>query len=311
MARISSLSFQEDSILWTEASVQDKTIYLERTVSEQLPLSINYQTFTQTASAKQIANHLNALIQKYELQTGDIRFGIPSQFAIIKKIKVDKSVPAENYREIAGFEMEKSWNIPAREFRVFLPDYSRKTDHYTELLVVAVRNNLLQFFEDVARTARLNLTAITPNCFTVDEFFRLLYPAAEGEVLLFGWQRKGFDAIISDKDNFIDYYYRPYNADLQSIDQLEEEELFSAFDLVWEEIQQPPVLEESLHRINAIFLYGYHFKPDWLNPIASRVNVPVKMLNPHESSQYQVKSRNSEFSDSQIYRIIEPISNIF
>lgn len=311
MTLISSLSFQEDYILWTEASVRDNTIHLEKAVSESLPLSINYQTVGQAVSAKQVANHLRALVQKYELQPADVRFGIPPQFTIIKKIKVDDSVPVQNYREIAQFEMEKSWNIPSREFRIYLPDYSRKSGPYSEILVVAIRNSVLRFFEDVAQAAQFRLSSLTPYCFTIDEFFRTLYPNMEGEVLLLGWQRKGFDITICDKDNFIDYFYRSYNAGMQSIDQIEEEELFSGFDVIWEEIQQPPVLDKPLHRISSVYLYGYYFKPDWLEAIASRVNVPVKLLNPDESAHYRIESRNSEFSATRIYRIIESISNIF
>lgn len=307
----SSISFQEDFVTWTDLSVEERVINIQRAVSESLPVSINYQNFQQSTTAKQIANQLIGLMQRYELSPGTVRMTLPGRFTVIKKVVVDQSIPKENYKELALFELENSLEEPQENFHVYMPEFTSDNADYRELLVVAIRKSVLEFFNEISETAKLNVQIIAPSCFTIDELYRKLHPGLEGQTLLLGWQRRGYDVIISDKNNFINYMFRPYNTNFDSIEQLDEGELLSSFDVLLEELKHPPVLQKPLYDIQSVLFYGFHFKNQWLDLIKAQVPMPVRIFNAENGSNYQIVNRSQDISDDQIFQMIESVSNIF
>ncbi|HFE65087.1 MAG TPA: hypothetical protein ENK14_11855 [Caldithrix sp.] len=308
---VNSISFQEDFFFWTEAAIEKSIIDLKKAVSDSLPLSIDSGTLEQATSVKQIANQINAVAQKYEFQSESIRLTIPSRFSIIKKITIDDSIPEEDYPDIISFEFSRSWDESPENYHLYLPDYLRRRNGYKELLAIGLRKKVLEFFERIGEEAKIGVESISPTCFTVDEFFRTLYPDKEGQTLLVGCQRRGYDLLILDQINFLHYSFKPYSSNLDKIDQLDEEDIVSNFESVFEELQHPPVLQEPIFHINSIFFYGFHFKPNWLDLIREELNIPVGLLNFENSSTYQVKAENSQVKSSELFQFVEPISNIF
>ena len=240
-----------------------------------------------------------------------MRFTIPGRFTIIKKIQVDEAIPADNYPEIVSYQFEKSWKESPDNYRIYLPRYNRQKNGYNEILALAVRKEVLSFFEEVAREANLELESLTPACFTVDEFFRTLHPSFDDEVLLLGWQRRGYDAVISDSQEFVDYQFRPYNSNLDAIEQVDDEEILSRFDALVEDLRQPTSIDKPLHEFSAIYIYGYHFQAEWLDFVRAQVQIPVHLFNLNESDIYHLAAESQEISSDRIYQIIEPVSNIF
>lgn len=279
-------------------------------MNESLPVSINHQTVQQSSSVKQIANHLNALDQKDEHKPDSVRFTLPGNFSIIKKVLVDDSIPAENLPEMVLFEFEKSVETDARHYQIYLPDSVASRGNYREFFAIGIRKEVLEFFNNIIQTAQFDTESITPNCFPVDEFFRKLHPDIEGEILLLGWQRRGLDTIILDKENFINYTFRPYNANFNPIDQIDEEELLSGFDGLLEAIKHPAILDQPLYDIRRIYLYGIHFKAEWLEMIKAQINIPVQLFNLNQPMPFTLKTEE-EFSADRIYQYIESVSNIF
>lgn len=311
MNNINSLSFQEDFVLWTEIDVEERTIHIKRAVSESLPLTIDQQSISQPIAIKQVANHLDAIAQKNQLTAGRVRFTIPGRFAVIKKIQVDEAIPAGHYPEIVSYQLEKTWKESPDNYQLYLPEYHRQKNGYTEILALAVRKEVLNFFEEAARQAHLELESLTPACFTVDEFFRTLHPSFDDEVLLLGWQRRGYDIIISDSQEFVDYQFRPYNANFSAIEQIDDEEILSRFDALIEDLRQPATFDKPLHEFSAIYIYGFHFQPEWLDFVRAQVQIPVYLFNLNESDIYHLAAESQEISSDRIYQIIEPVSNIF
>ena len=131
---ISNISFQEDYLIWSDVEVDDYTINIKRAVIDSLPISINYATLQQSFSSKQIANHINAISQKYEFKANNIRVTIPGKFVSLKKVRVDENIPAQHYRELVNFEFEKTWNEPREDYQVFLPEYDHSSNGYNEVL---------------------------------------------------------------------------------------------------------------------------------------------------------------------------------
>lgn len=308
---VNSISFQEDFFFWTETAIENQIIDVKKAVSDSLPLSIDADTLEQSTSVKQIANQINAVAQKYELKSDKVRLTIPSRFSLIKKVTVDESIPEENYRDVVSMEFSSSWDESPENYHLYLPEYMRKRNGYKELLAVGLRKKVLEFFEKIGEEAQIGVESIAPTCFPVDEFFRTLYPDKEGQTLLVGCQRRGYDLLILDQINFLHYTFRPYTSNLDKIDQLDEEDVVSNFQSVFEELQHPPILENPVFHVNSIYFYGFHFKPGWLELIREEVNVPVDLLNFEKSSTFRLTTENSQVKTGEIFQFAEPLSNIF
>ncbi|NIU01685.1 MAG: hypothetical protein GWN01_12455, partial [Nitrosopumilaceae archaeon] len=139
-------------------------------------------------------------------------------------------------------------------------DFIRERNSIKELLAVAIRKDLFSFFQQVGQEAHFSLQRISLNCFSIDELYRRFFPNLIGQSLLVNFTERGFEMVVSDEQNFLDFNFKPYTPFLQDIEQLSENEVFSAFSAGVDEIQKPGVAESSMYSISQIFLFGTYFK---------------------------------------------------
>jgi hypothetical protein len=149
------------------------------------------------------------------------------------------------------------------------------------------------------------------NCFTIDDLFKKFFPDQIGQSLLVNFTERGYELIICDNKNFLNFLYKPYSNSLQSIEQLGDEEILSIFDSVLDEIQTPNKIDNPLYSISQIFVYGNYLKAQWLEILDSQFSIPVQMFNPMNNKIWRVIAEDPSFDPKNAYRFIEPFSNLF
>ena len=302
---MSSLSIREESLLWTELTKTENNIHLERAVFETLPVSINHQTIQQKLTTTKLTTFIKEIIKKNNLNTKNIHLSIPGRFALIKKMTLDPSFPAEHKEDAIKFEFEKFWEESGQNYDIFLPDKSEGE----KIVAVAIRRSVLDFFNQIFEGAQLQLNAISPSCLNVEELAHTFYPNSSGQILLLGWHRRGFDAIITENRTFRQYLFRNYNENLNPIESVSEFDLASSFSNLLFELQQPKILDAPLMDIQTIYNFGYYFKPEWLDFMRSRIQIPINLFNIDASSLSTVTTTESVIPPEQIFKYIEPLSN--
>lgn len=310
MTKVNSISLWEDSLIWTEVSRDDTSIEVIKAVRESLPIFINHKTIQQKTTTGKLTSFLTEFIKKYNLKRENVRITLPGRFTIIKKINIESSIPESNYHDLVLYEFEKIWEESSKNYNIYLPNTAQRGNTEKEVLALALRKNAYNFLIDLFSQSKIELEHISISCFTIDELFRAMFPNSSGQILLLGWQRQGFDTIITDNNSFINYHFRPYNANLDQINKVNEFELANAFSNLLYNLQQPSILEQPVYDIQTIYNYGYHFKPEWLEFMRSRVQTPINLFNFEASTAYKLSVIDQQLSPEHIYRYIEPISNV-
>lgn len=257
-----------------------------------------------------MVSFLKNLVKENNLTTNNIRLTIPSRFTMIKRVTADTSIPTENLSELVYFEFEKTWEESSQNYRVYLPEGKTLQNSDGEILAIAIRKNTLEFFDSIFNEAQLPVEVITPGCFSVEELFKAFFPKAAGQNILLGWNRRGFDATITDGQDFLNYIFRPYNIKLDPIERVSEYDLANGFSNLIFDIQHPSNLEQSIYDIQSIYNFGYYFKTEWLDFMRSRIQIPINLFNFDVTTAYQITSLDSRITPEQIFRYIEPISVI-
>jgi hypothetical protein len=302
---MASLSIREESLIWTELTKTDNNIHLDRAVFEILPVFINHQTIQQKITTTKLTNFIKNLVKKNNLNTKNIHLSIPGRFTLIKKIMLDPAIPAEYVEESIKFEFEKFWEESNQNYHIYLPENTKDK----KVIAVAIRKSVLEFFNQIFEAAQFPLNAISASCLTVEELANEFYPNSSGQSLLLGWHRRGFDAIISENRVFQQYFFQNYNKDLSPIENVSEFDLANSFSNLLYELQQPKILDVPVMDIQTIYNFGYYFKPEWLDFMRSRIQIPINLFNIDASSLSNVTTTESAISAEQIYKYIEPISN--
>ncbi|UCF62707.1 MAG: hypothetical protein JSW33_08940 [bacterium] len=305
MAKTASLSLREDSLIWTEFIKTGNNIHLERAVFETLPVFINHQTIQQKLTATKLINFLKETVKKNNLTPKDLRLTIPGRFSLIKKIAIDPVIPEQNREEAVAFEFEKLWEESNQNYHIYLPENSTSE----KMITVAIRKSVLKFFNQIFDEAQLPVSIITSSCFTIEELATQLYPNSNGHNLLLGWQRRGFDAIVTENQAFHSYVFKNYNNKLNPVESVSEFDLANSFSNLLFDLQHPKILNKPLLDIQTIYNYGYYFKPEWLDFMRNRVQVPINLFNIDASSLITITTSESDIPPEQIFRYIEPISN--
>jgi hypothetical protein len=308
--KINSISFHEDFVLWTEFNKDGSKIGLNSAVSDSLPRILDHQTLLDPKVLNEFVDLINLLRESHQFNAKPTRISLSNKFSLIKKIQVDHTIPSDRFNEIILFEFEKSWQESLKNFQIYMVESTKASSTSTELLVVAIRKKVLEFFQNLVEASNLEAELITPSCFTMDEFYRKLHPNSTGPDLLLGWQRRGYDILISDQNHLINYAFKAYNSNMDSIEQIDEDNLISSFENLIEEIQHPSMLTKPLYDIKSIYMYGFHFRPEWLELVRAQSQIPVEIFDFNSNSSFPISIDNSEILKDRIYQFMEPISNI-
>jgi hypothetical protein len=132
-----------------------------------------------------------------------------------------------------------------------------------------------------------------------------------GQTLLVNFSEKGFEFVISDETNFLNYIFKPYSKSLQSINQLDEREILSNFISLVDSIQHPDTVDLPQYSFNHIFLFGDNFKSHWLNNLKQQFSTKVECFDPTSTAEWQIIVEDDNFTTLGAYRFLEPLSNIF
>ena len=108
MTDIASISIREDSLIWSELSKKEKTISIQRTAFQTLPLFIHHQSILNKSSVSRIASLLKEMVQTRQFQNKKIHLTFPGRFSIIKKIMLDETITPEMQQDFVAYEFEKS-----------------------------------------------------------------------------------------------------------------------------------------------------------------------------------------------------------
>jgi hypothetical protein len=311
VTNINSVSIWEDSLILTEIVREDSSVIIKKAVQESLPIFLNHQTIQSETSINQLVDHFKDFQKKYQLDEKKLRITIPGRFTIIKKIKLEKSIADNNYIDQIFYEFEKFWEESSTNYNIYVPDLTATNTLQDEVLAIAIRKNVLDFFKNIFKNANISLELLTTSCFTIDELFKMLFPNSAGQILLLGWHHRGFEAIIIDDQNFINYFYRPYNKNLESIEKVDEFELANGFSNLIYNLQHPSILAQPIYDIQTIYNYGYYFRTEWLDFMRSRVQIPINLFNFDASTTFKLSFDVDHITSEQIFKYIEPISNVF
>jgi len=308
--KINSISFQDNRVSWLNAELGDHTITVNRAIESLLPLVINLENIQQATAPTQMANHLRTLASSHDISIENIRFVLPSKFLLVKRILVDQYVTNENFREIVMDEMSQILSESSDNYYIYTPEFQSTNENYREIISVAFKKQILQFFQDIASKADITPDQILVNCFTVDSLFRKFFPDQIGQSLLANFSERGYEIVISDEKNFLTTIFKPYSKSLMSIEQLDDEEILSMFDSIIEEIQIPGSIGNPIYSISQIYLYGSYFKPQWLDMLRSQFSIPVHTLNPMDTREWRLITNDPAFNPDEAYRFVEPLSTL-
>lgn len=309
---INSICFRENNISWVLAEINSgQSITVKKVVESPLPFIINYDNLQKSTTALQIANHIKSLAAVNELNFQNVRFLLSAKFAMIKKIRVDQYLSQSKLSEVVKAELSHVLTDDIKHYFIYEPDYLRENESYKELLAVIIRKDFFNFIQQIGKEAGLLVAKVNLNCFSLDEIYRRFYPNLMGQALLVNFSEKGFEFVISDETNFLNYIFKPYSKSLQSINQLDEREILSNFTSLVDSIQHPDTVDLPLYSFSHIFLFGNNFKTHWLDNLMQQFSIPVKCFDPTGASEWQVIAEDDNFTASGAYRFLEPLSNIF
>ena len=308
---IQSISFQANKISWIQASINNSKINITRVIESLLPFVLNIDNIKKPSTSLQIANHLTTIASNHGITLNNVRFLLSAKFMIVKKVLLDPSIPKDQMKEFVRAEYSQILTEPCDDYIIYLPENRGNVNGLSQILTIALKKDLFNFFKKIADEANFPLSQMSVNCFAVDDFLTKLFPDQIGQRLLVNFTERGYELIISDDKKFQNFLFKPYSKSLQPIEQLDDDEVLSIFDTVLEEIQSPSIVDHPLYSISQIYLYGSYFKREWLEILESQFSIPVQMLNPMDTREWRIIAEDPSFDPKKAYRFVEPFSNLF
>ncbi len=304
---IGSLAFLDDRIVWVQGSLIPGQIVIDRFVEAELPVSLSPDTISRATSTIQLANQLSYIAKANNLETDGIRVAIPARMGLIKRVWVDETIPEAQRKTFAKNQVAAELLSPLDDYVFYMSDQKQTANGHVELVTVLFRRELQAFFKKIAAESQLHFSRLVLNVFGIEELFREMYGNLLGTSQLINVTATGIESTLITETHFLLSIFYPFSSEGVSEDQF-----FKAFEMANSDIVKRNELGSSnFGEVTGIFIYGYHFQPEWVNRVKEIAKVPVQVLNFSENTNLQVNPGETDFPAENSFQYLDALGNFF
>ncbi len=304
---ISSLSILEDRIVWIQGSVLPDQIAIEQFVETELPFQLSKENIARTTSTIQIANQLSYLAKANKLDTQNVRVSIPARFGIVKRVWVDDAIPEEQWRAFAQSQIAAELIAPLDEYVFYLSKEKHTVENHSELLVVLFPREMQAFFKKIAAESQIRFSHLIFAPFGVEELFRQLYGNLLGTSQLINVTARGLETTFMNETHFLQSIFYPFPQEESTEDQF-----VKTVELCLSDVMKREELGGGgIGDVTGIFLYGYHFQPEWQERLQEIAKVPAQVISFSENAALQINPGTTDFPVDQAFQYLDALGNLF
>jgi len=253
--------------------------------------SVEFSTYLRdsTFTAK-FTELISTLLKRNHIKAKEAAVALNSAQAFITQLPVDSHLSRSELYEHLHWELSNYYPDESSDSFTIATHFVKRLNGAREILLVAVRREIINFLKTVFSQCDLHLRIIDIDHFAAEHALRDNYlDIATMDVALFGLKAHHLDVSVISKSKFL--FYRHCRL----------ENITEAHYFITREIA---TIQEKLSAValDNIFLYGNEVNNELCVSLSQMLNLPVEQMNPFRSLAVSGALKNSEAVRTTFYK---------
>lgn len=251
----------------------------------------------------------NILLNKFKalhINSPAVSISIESNLSLLKRIEIPHGLDEKEEFQHIQWDLNNSLINPVEEYFYLKTNnvYDRNT--HKEVLVVAIRKNILEFFKSLINFSKLKLINLSTNNLAAELCFQNTFKENNEEINLLykvNSDRIEFSCLL-EKKLFMSEYIKLKPTNSRSIDEILLEKITNYKNKTENYFEH---LTGSAKKVNNIFLYGMGFQDNFVERLSKNVSTEVAIINPLININTSKNLDNFEMKLNELSEFVESI----
>jgi len=281
--------FYENELKLIEVDSSTRNQFRINKITEsKLDFPFNVKSIIDGKYIAEHANKLRSLVDKFGFNDRRAAFSLVNDLVIIKKYPYDPDFTDEEIVDQIDWEVKKfSYSVDDGYIIDFQKIKPYKPRSGNEMIVVAVRENVISYIKQVFQKARIKLTIIDTNIFAAIRAINKNYECREGELCaLVCVEKKTIKFIIVDNGTFFSLHQVTLKLKSDISDVVVSEDIIKIISTELKRVIIDNKIGDKIEDLTRIFLYGDMVQDDVLESLQNTYNVRIDRANPFRKLRF-------------------------
>ncbi len=301
------LAFCVDKIYYAGFKKSDHSLILDRLGSISYPFRYNEPDLFGKEFLTPLANLIKTNLVTSQDHETNLSVSIESNLAALKRISLPENFTKSEEKEHIIWDLSQSLMDPLEDYIFYKTENVFETYNRKDYLTIAIKRNIIQFFEKLSSETGLSLVDISINQLVAEiALNNFLKEPANGLVLLFKVTPNKLESTYLWNGCFYSHHYERLVGYYQE-DEYSETLLKSIrFKIKQMETLFEQYMQEEV-KVSRIFIYGDTINDSFLKMIQKNLSVVPLRLNPLQNIDKSERLENALPSVEEATKYVESI----
>ena len=282
------LAFCVDKIYYAGFNKNDHSPILDRLGSLSYPFRYNEQDLFREESLPPLVNLIKTNLLTDQDHETNLSVSIESNLASLKRISLPENFTKSEENEHIAWDLSQSLMDPIEDYFFYKTENVFETFNRKDYLTIAIKKNIIKFFEQLSINTGLSLVDISINQLVSEiTLHNFLKEPAKGLVPLFKVTPNKLEGTYLWNGSFYSHHYERQIGNYNDVEYSE-----NLINSIRSKIKQMETLFEQYKqeevKVNRIFIYGDTIDDSFLKKIQKNLSVVPLRLNPLQNIEKSI-----------------------
>lgn len=306
MENHTGLAFTSDAITLSNFELKSGIRVLTNLDIIAYPFRYEENIFFLEENIVRLANLILNRFESLHLEPSAISVSIESNLSLVKRIEIPTGLDEKEEAKHIEWDLTNSLVSPIEEYLYLKTTnfYDRNT--HKEVMVVALRKNIIDFFKSFVDIAKIKLNNISTNSLATELCFQNSIKNSTDDInILFRINSDRIESLcLLNKKLYMSDYEKIKSVSTRSKEEILLEKITNYTKKTENHFEQ---LFNSPRAIKNIYLYGMDIKESFISLLSKNISTNISFLNPLENINLAENLTTAEYDISKKSGFVESI----
>ena len=279
MENHTGLAFTSDAIALANFQVKSGTRILTNLDKIAYPFQYEENIFFLEENIIRLANLLLNRFESLNLEPSQISISLESNLSLIKKIEIPAGLDEKEEAKHIEWDLTNSLISSIEEYLYLKTTNFYDKNTHKEVMVIALRKNIIDFFKSFVDFAKIKLNNISTNNLATELCFQNALTNDNDNInLLFRINSDRIESLcLLENKLYVSDYEKLKTVSTRSKEEILLEKITNYIKKTENHFQQ---INNSTQKINNIYLYGMDIRENFISLLSKNISTNILTLNP-------------------------------
>lgn len=291
------------------------TSYFKKDPQEQIltgldkisyPFPYDESNFLKEENIVRLANLLLNHFESSQIDVSSVSISVESNLSLAKMVKIPFNLNDQEEEKHIQWDLQQSLSSDLDEYVYLKSETTFAWESFKEILVIALRKEIIEFFKSLANFAKLNLKNLSSNQLAAEVCFKNAYSEKSDNLnLLYRITHNRLESIcLLDGSLYMSNYEKINSVSPRSLNEIMLDKITDYAKYVEENFEY---VKDNTKKINQIFIYGMELTDHLQALLNKNITTPLLVFNPTSNLKLSSELETSLNTNKNVAGFVECI----